>query len=151
MKFNLKKFIIILISTFIIGNLFSFLSFDTSFYKSLEKPIDVPGIVFPIVWSILFLLMSISLYMATNNKENNTDSYIIYYVQLIINSLWTLFFFGFKLYLFSFFWIILIIISVIIMIINFYKKNKVSSLLQIPYLVWLIFASYLNFMIYYLN
>lgn len=151
MKFNLKKFIIILLSTFIIGNLFSFLSFDTNFYKSLEKPIDVPGILFPIVWSILFLLMSISLYMATNNKEDNTDSYIIYYVQLVINSLWTLFFFGFKLYLFSFFWIILIIISVIIMIINFYKKNKVSSLLQIPYLVWLIFASYLNFMIYYLN
>lgn len=151
MKINFKKLLLIIAVTFIIGNIFTFFTIDTSFYKQLNKPFEVPGIVFPIVWSILFLLMSISLYIVTNNNKDNSDSYKIYFIQLIINAFWTLFFFGLKLYLFSFLWIILLIVAVVIMIINFYKKNKVAGLLQIPYLLWLIFASYLNYMIYYLN
>ena len=96
--------------------------------------------------------MAISLYIVSETKSLDIEkSYLIYIAQLIVNSLWTLLFFGLKLRLFSFIWIVLLIILVIIMIKNFFDKNKLSGLLQIPYLLWLIFAGYLNLMIYILN
>lgn len=154
MKINYKKFFKILTITFIIGNLFAvFLMGPMKEYALINKPaLSPPGIVFPIVWSILFLLMSISFYMITETKSYDKEkSYILYFAQLIVNSLWTLIFFGFKAYLFAFIWIILLIILVIMMIIEFYKLNKTSAYLQIPYLLWLLFASYLNIMVYILN
>lgn len=121
-------------------------------FKALEKPIDVPGIVFPIVWSILYLLMSISYYIVsgTSDKSRN-EARVAYVVQLIINSLWTLIFFGFEAYLFAFIWIIILLISVIVMIVKFYKVDKKAAYLQIPYVLWILFAGYLNLGIYLLN
>ena len=81
------------------------------------------------------------------DKNINT----IYYLQLFVNALWPIFFFTLEWRLFSFIWIIILDILVIAMIINFYKKDKTSGLLQIPYLLWILFASYLNFAIYMLN
>lgn len=151
MKINFKKLFIIIVITFLIGNLFSFLTFNSNF-KELNKPFEIPGIIFPIVWSILYLLMSISLYIITEeNFYKKEKAYIIYFLQLIINSIWTLLFFGLKLYLFSTVWIGILIIAVITMIVIFYKINKISAIIQIPYLLWIIFALYLNYMIYYLN
>lgn len=151
MKINFKKLFIFILATFLLGNLFTIFSMNTEFYKSLEKPFNLPSIVFPIVWSILFILMSISLYIVSESKKNETKSYILYFVQLFVNSLWTLFFFKFKLFLFSFVWIFVILFFVILMMINFYKINKTAAYLQIPYVLWLIFASILNYSIYYLN
>lgn len=151
MKINFKKLFVFIIATFLLGNLFTVFSMNTEFYKSLEKPFNLPSIIFPIVWSVLFILMSISLYIVSENKKTETKSYILYFVQLFINSLWTLFFFKFKLFLFSFLWIFIILFFVTLMIINFYKINKVSAYLQIPYVLWLLFAGFLNYSIYYLN
>lgn len=154
MKINYKKLILFIVVTFVIGGLFSFFIPDMKeYYSSLNRPpLSPSGIVFPIAWSILYLLMAISLYMVSETKSLDIESsYIIYIAQLIVNSLWTLLFFGLKLRLFSFIWIILLIILVIIMIKDFYSKNKVAGLLQIPYLLWLLFAGYLNLMVYILN
>lgn len=152
MKINYKKLLIYILTTFVIGSFFAIFTNDSSFYENLNKPFDIPSIVFPIVWSILYLLMAISAYLISeSNNPQKTNALFIYFIQLIVNSFWTLFFFGFKLYLFSFIWIILLIILVIITIYKFYKINKTSAYLNIPYLVWIIFASYLNYMIYYLN
>ena len=96
--------------------------------------------------------MSISFYLAL--KSSNIDqksSLKIYLFQLIINSTWTLIFFGFRNYLLGIIWIILLIVLVITMLVNFYQKNKLSGLLQIPYLIWLLIALYLNIGIYVLN
>lgn len=115
-------------------------------YQNLNKPpLSPPGIIFPIVWTILYIIMGYSFH---NQNEQNK---IIYYTQLIVNGLWSIFFFVFKWYLFSLLWIILLIILVIIMIKKFYKVNKLSGLLNIPYLIWLIFAAYLLFGVYLLN
>ena len=115
-------------------------------YQDLNKPpLSPPGITFPIVWTILYIIMGYSFYK--QNEQNKT----IYYTQLVVNGLWSIFFFVFKWYLFSFIWIILLIILVIIMIKEFYKVNKLSGLINIPYLIWLIFAAYLSFGIYILN
>ena len=153
MKINLKKLIIITLVTFLVGGFFSFFTMNNmDTFKELAKPIDVPAVVFPIVWSILYLLMSISYYIVSNsNSEYKDEAKTAYILQLIINSLWSLIFFGFEAYLLAFIWIIILLISVIIMIIYFYKVSKFAAYLQIPYILWIIFAGYLNLGIYFLN
>ena len=76
---------------------------------------------------------------------------IIYSLQLFVNATWSLIFFTLKWRLFAFIWIIILDVLVIVMIIDFFKKNKTAGLLQIPYLLWIIFASYLNLGVYLLN
>lgn len=107
-----------------------------------------PKILFPIVWTILYIIMSITVTLAT--KDDDTP-FIIYFIQLVVNSLWTVIFFFLKLRLLAAIWIGILIILVITMIYKFYQKNKLAGLLNIPYLMWLIFALYLNVAIYLLN
>ncbi len=153
MNINWKRLIKITIITFIIGGLFSFLTMKgMDAFKALKKPIEVPGIIFPIVWSVLYLLMSISLYLVLeSNDENKIKDLIIYSVQLIVNSIWTLIFFGLKNYLLSFIWLLLLLALIIYMLIVFFKINKTSAYINIPYVLWVIFAGYLNLGIYLLN
>ena len=152
MKINLKKLLIYIIITFLIGSFFALFINNMNLYNNLNKPINIPGIVFPIVWSILYLLMGISVYIISESNDSNKKQAIkTYFVQLIVNSLWTLIFFGFKLYILSFIWILLLTVLVVIMIIKFYKINKLAGLINIPYLLWLLFASYLNLGIILLN
>jgi len=94
--------------------------------------------------------MGISSYIISN-KENSQKALKIYYIQLVINALWSLFFFRLNWFLFSFLWILLLIGFVAYMIYLFYELDKKAAILQIPYLLWLIFAAILNFSIYYLN
>ena len=119
-------------------------------YENLNKSIAVPKIVFPVVLSILYLLMSISLYLILQKSKNN-KAIQLYFTQLIFNSLWTLIFFGFKLYFLSFIWILILTIMIVIMIYEFYHLSKIASFINIPYLLWVIFASYLNLTILLLN
>ena len=121
-------------------------------YSNLQKPfLAPPSILFPIVWTILYILMGISVGILKSKNLFDSSTGKIYYTQLIVNALWSIFFFTFKWRLFSFFWIILLILLVISMIKEFYSKNKISGLLQIPYLIWIIFAAYLNLGTYFLN
>ncbi|MBR4618509.1 MAG: tryptophan-rich sensory protein [Bacilli bacterium] len=152
MKINYKKLIIFILGTILIGGIFSMLTMNGSGYKDLIKPINVPGIVFPIVWVILYILMGISIYIISEDDYSDKKrSYTLYIIQLIMNSLWTLFFFGFKWYTFSSIWIVLLLIVVLLMIYNFSKINKTAAFLQIPYVIWLLFALYLNISIAILN
>ena len=151
---NIKKLVFFIVGTIIIGGLFGFLTMgNMKTYDALIKPpLTPPGILFPIVWTILFTLMGISLYIVSNEKYKDKEkAYKIYVVQLIVNSIWTLLFFGLNLRLIAFIWLILLIVLVIKMIIEFYKINKVSAYLQIPYILWITFAAYLNFALYILN
>ena len=151
MKRNIILLIICIVITFLIGNLFA-IFIDTSSYNGLNKIINVPGYIFPIVWSMLYLIMGITLFLILkSNNELKYQAIRIYFIQLLVNSLWTLFFFKFNLYLFSYIWIILLIILVIIMIIKFYKIKIITGILNIFYLLWLIFASILNLGIVLLN
>ena len=119
-----------------------------------QPPLSPPGWLFPIVWTILYVLMGISAYMikvADASTEEIDDALTIYRYQLIVNFLWPVFFFNFGWYLFSFFWLLLLWTLVIWMIWRFDKINKVAAYLNIPYLLWLTFAGYLNFAIWWLN
>ena len=150
MKFNFKKFILITILTFVIGGFFA-LFVDMNIYNDIIMPkFAPPKIVFPIVWSVLYILMSISFYIVTE-KSNDLGNIKIYLGQLLVNSFWTLIFFGLRWFLLGWIWIILLIVLVVIMIIRFYKVDKVAGLIQIPYIIWLGVALYLNFSIFLLN
>lgn len=143
----------LIVFTIIIGGFFSlFVANNMEVYNSLNKPVlNPPGFIFPIVWTILYVLMGISIYLVSESETNDKKAYMIYIVQLVVNSLWTLIFFGYNNYLLSFIWIILLIALVIFMIIEFFKINKTAAYLQILYLLWLLFASYLNYSIHILN
>ncbi len=121
-------------------------------YSSLQKPfLAPPKLAFPIVWTILYILMGVSYGILKSNQLTNREIDIIYYLQLGFNALWPIAFFVLKWRLFAFIWIVILAILVIIMAIKFYNKNKVAGLLQIPYILWTLFASYLNIAIYILN
>lgn len=149
MKIDYKKLTFDILIALFIGSIPS-LFIDMKSYQTLLKPsFSPPGILFPIVWTILFILMGVSFYQTRN--YNNNKFKIIYFSQLLVNSLWSIFFFLFEFRLFSFFWIIFLIILVSMMIFELYKLVKEKAFLQIPYLLWLIFASILNLSIYFLN
>ena len=121
-------------------------------YNDLIKPVLSPsGIVFPIAWTIIYLLIGISYTLLKEKGEEPKETKQLYYIQLIFNYLWTFIFFVFKLRLLSVLWIIILDILVIVMTYQFYKQNKLSGLLLIPYVLWLLFATYLNISIYFLN
>lgn len=149
-KFKTYAFSILL--PLIVSGIVGFLMNGNMDYNSLQKPpLSPPGIIFPIVWTILYILMGISYARLKTKNLNDTNVKLIYYTQLFINGFWSIFFFVLKARLFAFIWIILLLVSIIIMIILFYKKDKVSGLLQIPYLIWTLFATYLNLFFYLLN
>ena len=118
-------------------------------YQDLIKPpLAPPGFIFPIVWTILYLLMGISYYIS-NSDDKELDQ--IYLLQLLVNFLWPIIFFVLKMYFSAFLWIILLLILVIVMIKKFLRIKKLSGYLQIPYLLWLLFATYLNIGVFILN
>lgn len=121
-------------------------------YNDLIKPtLSPPGIVFPIAWTIIYLLIGISYTLLKEKGEVPKETKQLYHTQLIFNYLWTVIFFVFKLRLLSVLWIIILDALVIVMTYQFYKQNKVSGFLLIPYVLWLLFATYLNISIYFLN
>ncbi|MBW2984102.1 tryptophan-rich sensory protein [Candidatus Woesearchaeota archaeon] len=149
------KLIISLILPFLasaIGSLFTSTSVST-WYVDLVKPsFNPPSWVFGPVWTILFLLMGIAFYLVWVEKsKNKKTAFLAFGVQLFLNALWSVLFFGLQKPLFAFIEIIFLWTVILITIIYFYRINKVSSYLLIPYLLWVSFAAVLNFFLYILN
>ena len=136
----------------ILGGIVGFIISSFIDYNSLQKPpLAPPSILFPIIWTTLYILMGVSYGRLKSKGLTNEKINRIYYIQLAINLLWPIFFFILKWRLIAFFWIILLDVAVIVMIMRFYQKDKLAGLLQIPYIVWSLFATYLNLGIYLLN
>lgn len=149
---NIKIYAKSILVPVILGGIVGFIISGFIDYNSLVKPVLAPpSILFPIAWTIIYILMGTSYGILKSKDLNDASTKQIYYLQLFVNLLWPIAFFVLKWRLFAFIWIILLDILVIIMIINFYKRNKLSGWLQIPYLLWILFASYLNISIYLLN
>ena len=154
----LKKILLWLFYLFlplIIGLISSrFISNSVFIYKLLEKPSLSPSpSVFPIVWTILYLLMGISYFLLKKKYKyyDISNASFWYYLQLIINFFWPIFFFKNQALVFSFIWLVFLIATVIITFIKFYKLNKISGYLLIPYIIWLFFAAYLNLSVALIN
>lgn len=121
-------------------------------YAALEKPpLSPPGWVFPVVWTILYILMGIAAYIVMTSGENTDLAVGAYAAQLAFNFVWPIIFFGFGQYMFAFAWIIALWALIFITILLFSRISKTAALLLVPYLLWVTFAAYLNFGVYMLN
>lgn len=135
-KIDYKKLALYIAIPLVLGVIVGLITMKASL--SYNGP--VPRWIFPIAWSILYVLMGISSYFISDNKNLLN----IYKINLIVNLLWPIIFFLFKLKVLAFFWILILILIVGYMIYKFYQENKLSSYLLIPYILWLVFASVLN-------
>ena len=127
----------------------------TRLYASaVEKPpLSPPGIVFPIVWTVLFALMGIGaarVYMSPPGRDR-TRGLVLFGAQLAVNFFWSLIFFNLQAYAFAFFWLVLLWVLILAMLRVFSRVDRPAGRLQIPYLLWVTFAGYLNVGVWMLN
>ena len=157
MWYKIKIYIISILIALGTGLLSSALTqMNMDIYPELVKPpLAPPSILFPIVWTVLYILMGISSSMIYLRKNENIiasqNALSLYGANLIISFTWSIIFFGFQKYLFAFIWLLFLLFTIVRMVISFERLNKIAAYLQLPYIVWVIFAGYLNFAIYILN
>jgi tryptophan-rich sensory protein len=154
---KLKPYIIsILIALGVEGLSALFTKNNMNMYNTINKPpLSPPMFLFPIVWSVLFILMGISSALIyTKRKENKDEASCalrLYAVQLAVNFFWSIIFFNMRAYLFAFIWLLLLLGLIIMTILQFRKLSSAAAYLLLPYLIWVMFAGYLIFMVYILN
>ena len=154
---KIKPYVISVLIALAVGGLSALITKDSmDVYSQIVKPkLSPPGFIFPIVWGILYTLMGISsarVYVKAKSMPTIENTGLgIYVLQLIVNFFWPILFFNYQAFLLSFLWLILLWILIVIMILRFKKICPLAAYLQIPYLLWVTFAGYLNLMIYMLN
>ncbi len=154
---KLKPYIISVLLALGVGALSALLTKgNMDIYDSIVRPpLSPPMWTFPVVWSVLYILMGISsaiVYIRRDDDRNVAGNALkLYAVQLAVNFLWSIIFFNMRAYLFAFIWLIFLWLLILAMIISFWKISRTAAYLQIPYLLWVTFAGYLTFMIYFLN
>ena len=153
---NLRKIVTSLLIPLAVGFLsFLFTKGNINVYQQLNvPPFSPPSALFPIVWTILYILMGLSLYIVRSSRassEVKKRGYIFYVLQLFFNFMWSILFFNLMSYTFSVVWLVIMIVLIILNIIWFAGINTTSAYLLVPYLVWCVFALYLNIGIAILN
>lgn len=117
-------------------------------YNTLKQPpLSPPGMIFPIVWTILYILMGIGAFIIYTSKNDSTAGSVgllLYYIQLFMNFVWSLIFFRGKQYLGALIWLLIMWVVVLLMLANYRKVSKLAFCLNIPLALWLTFAAYLN-------
>ena len=156
MKGSWRTYAFWIVLTEAVGALSGWLSRDgTALYSEtiVQPPLAPPAIVFPIVWVILYALMGIGaarVSLQPESRERNR-ALNLFIAQLVVNFFWSLFFFNAQAFGFAFLWLLLLWVLVFLMIRDFSKVDPLAAKLQIPYLIWLTFAAYLNFGVWVLN
>ncbi|MDF2886759.1 MAG: TspO and like protein [Lacrimispora sp.] len=151
---NRKKFILFLILPLAVGALAGFLTKNSMMvYKNLNQPaLSPPGWVFPIVWTILYLLMGLGSYLiAQSSSQKKKEALRLYAIQLALNFIWSIVFFNLQNYLLAFLILLILWYFIVRMIRAFWPIDQAAALMQIPYLLWVTFAGYLNLAIVLLN
>ena len=153
---NLKRLLICLVIPIGLGILSSLISGNMGgVYPTLNRPpLSPPAWIFPVVWSILYILMGISAYIVSDTRgmhSSKEQAMKIYYAELIINVLWPIIFFRFRQFTIAAIMLGALIVAVIATIIKFKKINNTAALLLVPYLIWILFALYLNIGVAVLN
>lgn len=156
MKINKSLLVKCIVIPLIVGIIASVISGSSmkNFENLVKPPLSPPGWLFPVVWTILYILMGVASYLVITsggNKSEIQQALTIYGYQLVVNFLWPTFFFNFGWYLFAFVWLVLLWVLIVIMIIRFCQLSKPAGYLLLPYLLWVTFAGYLNFAIWRLN
>lgn len=150
-----KLFIVCIVACLGLGTISGLLTANSvDVYKTINLPdLAPPSILFPIVWTILYILMGLSLYLVLlkRDSEDIRRPVAIFVSQFILNFIWAPIFFTYAEYLLSFIIIVIMWVLVLAMVISFRRINPVAGYMQIPYLLWLIVAGYLSWNVYVLN
>lgn len=154
---KIKPYVISVAIALAVGGLSALLTANSMniYSEIVQPPLAPPSILFPVVWTVLYILMGISAAMIYNERQNQpvqvSRALTVYAFNLFLNFFWSIIFFNMRAFLFAFIWLIALWAVILIMIIRFAKIKPVAGLLQIPYLLWVTFAGYLNLAIYILN
>lgn len=153
---RMYSYLLWILLTEAVGALSAFLSRDAMelYMETIVKPpLSPPGWVFPVVWGILYALLGIGVGMIwhTGPSPLRNRSINLYIVQLVVNFFWSLIFFNAQAFGFAFLWLILLFVLVLAMTLAFRQLRPTAGQLQIPYLLWLTFAGYLNWGVWVLN
>ena len=153
-KNKFLSFILLLIFTYsasFIGGMVT-ISFKEPWYSQLVKSnYNPPDWVFAPVWTILYLMMTIAIWLYWHSRNRDINTIYIYFIHIVFNTTWSIIFFGLHQILLALVILMILIILIIILILRFKYVNKVSSYLMIPYLLWCCYALFLNFNLYILN
>lgn len=155
-KVNYKQLIICIAIPLLVGAISAFLTRDgmKDFKDMAKPPLSPSGWLFPIAWTILYVLMGLAsyyIYQKRNQSAKVTGALIIYGLQLFFNFFWSIIFFNAKWYFAAFFWLVLLWALIGFTILSFREIDKKASYLLYPYLAWVTFAGYLNLGIAFLN
>lgn len=154
---KIKPYVISVLIPLAVGGLSALLTRgNMDIYDTVKTPpLSPPMVLFPIVWGILYVLMGVGsglVYMSGKTSGVGTKTALwVYGLQLIVNFFWSIIFFNMRQFLFAFIWIMLLWAIIIAMIVEFRRINTTAAWLQVPYLLWVTFAAYLTFGIYFLN
>ncbi len=156
MNNKIKAYFIGIIIPVAVGLFSAFLTRNSmNVYETIVQPaLAPPAILFPVVWTVLYVLMGIGSVMIYRSSVSDTDkskALLLYSLQLAVNFFWSIIFFNKRAFLLSFIWLVLLWLLIIGMIVSFKKICKTATWLQIPYLIWVTFAGYLSLSIYLLN
>ncbi len=156
MKIDKKRLVICLAIPLVVGGAAGLLTMNSmeAFEALNQPPLSPPGWLFPVVWTVLYVLMGIASYLVSVSdapQEEKARALWTYGIQLAFNFLWPIAFFNLKWYLFAFLWLVILWILILITALRFGRIRKPAGYLLVPYLLWVAFAGYLNLGIYLLN
>lgn len=156
-KSNIIIFAVAIIIPLATGGLSALLTRENmDIYNEINTPpLSPPSFLFPVVWTVLYILMGLSsaiIYLKKNENRGLSENGLLYYLaSLVFNFIWSIIFFNFRLYLFAFIWLLFLLALIILTIISYRRLSPVAAYLQLPYALWVFFAGYLNFAIMLLN
>lgn len=157
MKEKIKTYIVSIAIALAVGGLSALLTRNSMMLYDtiITPPLSPPSFIFPIVWTVLFILMGISaaiIYLdRTASVPRKKSALYTYALSLAVNFFWSIIFFNLRAFLFAFIWLLLLLYLIIKTILKYHKINPLAAYLQIPYLLWVTFAGYLTFAIWILN
>ena len=156
MKEKWKSLIVCLLIPLAVGGLSALLSGGgmQTFAQMNKPPLSPPGWLFPVAWTVLYLLMGFASWLVLTSdqpKPQIKSALQVYGLQLAVNFFWSIIFFSQQRYLFAFFWLLLLWVLIIVTMMRFYRIRELAGELLLPYFLWVTFAGYLNFAIYLLN
>lgn len=157
MKSKIKPYVVSILIALAVGGLSAFLTRNSMdiYGELITPPLSPPSFLFPIVWSVLYILMGVSAAMIYTDKaslfKERSSAIATYASSLIVNFAWSIIFFNFRAFLLAFIWLLFLLFLIIKTIVAYKKINPTAAYLQIPYAIWVAFAGYLNFGIWLLN
>lgn len=156
MKFKWKTLLVCIAIPLVVGGISALITMGSmeTFATLRQPPLSPPGWLFPVVWTVLYVLMGIASYLVltAHAPQREIESALkTYALQLFFNFCWSIIFFNLKLYWFAFVWLLALWVLILLCIIRFFRVSKPAAYLMIPYLLWVTFAGYLNLGIAILN